>query len=178
MAADGVLSNHTIVTTPMTNSGLEKGLKHHHITMVRAPVGERYVIEEMRKNGWNLGGEQSGHVIFLDDATTGDGILTALKILGIMKRREKPLAILKNIFELYPQSLVNVRVNRKMPLEELVELQTIIKEVESKLAGEGRVFVRHSGTEPIVRILVEGKEQQRVQEFAQLIATTVKRLNG
>ncbi len=153
MAHEKTLQKNKIVTTPMSNMGLEHALRQYGITMVRAPVGDRYVIEMMRKNGLNLGGEQSGHIIFLDQSTTGDGIIAALKVLEAMKRTGKPLSELKNQIQLFPQVREDVRVLRKEPFENFPKITKAILHAESQLREEGRVFVRYSGTESLARVI-------------------------
>ena len=139
------------------------------ISLVRTGVGDRYVVEEMRKHGYNLGGEQSGHLIFLDHSTTGDGSLSALQILAIMLQEERPLSELAAIMERVPQVLVNVRVAEKRPIEELPKVQKAIKNLEKKLGRDGRVLVRYSGTEPKVRVMVEGTDRALIDQHAREI---------
>ncbi|MFL5318752.1 MAG: phosphoglucosamine mutase, partial [Myxococcaceae bacterium] len=147
--------------------------------VVRARVGDRYVVEEMRKNGYSLGGEQSGHLIFLDHATTGDGTLAALQLLAVVCRKQKPVSELASIFEPFPQTLVNVVVQKKRELGELPEVMKLIKSVEQKLGSDGRVLVRFSGTEPKARVMIEGPEQKKNEQYAKEIANAlVKALNG
>jgi phosphoglucosamine mutase len=166
MKRQGHLKHNKIVTTPMSNVGLELALKAEGIEMIRANVGDRFVVEEMRKNGLNLGGEQSGHIIFLDHCTTGDGALAALKVIEIMKRTGKPLSELKKCIPLLPQTLLNIQVQEKRPLESLTTFQAVMKDAENELAGRGRVFVRYSGTEPKVRILVEAEKIEITSRLA------------
>src|SRR6185437_10476665 len=136
----------TVVTTPMSNIGLELTLREHGIKMVRAQVGDRYVVDAMRKGGFNLGGEQSGHIIFLDQSTTGDGIVADLKVLEAMKRTGKPLSELKKAIQLYPQAREDVRVSRREPFENHKEIARSISAAQAALQNKGRVFVRYSGT--------------------------------
>ncbi len=174
MAEEGTLSHKTVVTTPMSNLGMELTLKEHGIAMVRAQVGDRYVVDTMRKNGFNLGGEQSGHIIFLDQSTTGDGIVAALKVLEAMKRTGKKLSELKKGIRLFPQVRNDVRVSKREKLENLPAVQTAIRAGEEALAGRGRIFVRFSGTEPLCRILVEGEDEARIREISERVAQAVR----
>jgi phosphoglucosamine mutase len=178
MAREGALSNNTVVTTPMSNIGLELTLKQAGIKMVRAQVGDRYVVETMRKGGFNLGGEQSGHVIFLDQSTTGDGIVAALKVLEAMRRTGKPLSELKKAIRLLPQVREDVRVSKKDPFEKHAEITKAISQAEEKLKNRGRVFVRYSGTEPLARVMVEGEDMHEIQGLARGIASSIQRLLG
>ena len=157
----GTLKKHAMVTTPMSNVGLEMTLKENGIKMHRANVGDRFVVETMRKEGLNLGGEQSGHIILLDSSTTGDGALAALKMLEIMKRTGKPLSELKKQILLFPQVLLNLKVKEKKALDQLPAYQKAYRHAEETLQGRGRVFVRYSGTEPKLRILVEGENEDQ-----------------
>jgi phosphoglucosamine mutase len=174
MARDGNLQKNTVVTTPMSNLGLELTLKEHGISMVRAQVGDRYVVEMMRKGGFNLGGEQSGHVVFLDQSTTGDGVVAALKVLEAMKRTGKKLSELKKAIQLFPQVREDVRVSRRESLDNFPEIAKAIQDGSDKLKDRGRVFVRCSGTEPLVRIMVEGEDRPQVQTIARTIADVVR----
>src|SRR5438067_8940898 len=146
----------------MSNFGLEAALEPHDGKVVRTKVGDRYVIAEMMKCGYNLGGEQSGHMIFHDYATTGDGIVSALQILRIMAETGKPLSELKRCLNKYPQAQRNLKVKQKPPLEELREVMLKVKETERDLAGAGRVLLRYSGTEPKIRLLLEGRDAEAI----------------
>lgn len=163
------LAGNTLVATIMSNLGLERAMERLGISLVRTGVGDRYVVEEMRKNGYNLGGEQSGHLIFLDHSTTGDGSLSALHILGVMLQEGRPLSELAGLMEKVPQVLVNVRVGEKRPLEELPRVQRAIQNLEEKLGRDGRVLVRYSGTEPKVRVMVEGLDRAMIDQHAREI---------
>lgn len=174
----GKLDQATIVTTPMSNIGLEQSLKTHGITMLRAKVGDRHVVEMMRKSGYKLGGEQSGHIIFLDSATTGDGILAALKVLEVMKRTGKPLSELKQQIKLYPQVLENIKVRERKAVETLPSVQKKIEAAEKKLGTKGRVFVRYSGTEPLIRVMIEGEDDALIRSLAADIAAELKKEIG
>ncbi len=167
-----------VVATVMSNLGLERALAASGIRMTRTPVGDRYVLEEMLRSGANLGGEQSGHVIFLDHATTGDGMLTALLIAAAVLRSGKSICELVEGLEVFPQLLVNVRVRAKRPLEELPEVRDEIGAAESDFAGAGRVLVRFSGTEPLARVMVEGPDHARVEHYAERIAGAIRRSLG
>lgn len=170
----GELGEPIVVSTVMSNLGFEKALQVEGIKLLRAAVGDKYVLEEMIRSGAKLGGEQSGHVIFLDHATTGDGLLTALQVLQVMVETGKPLAELKEGFVSYPQTLVNVRVKNKKPLSEMPAVQAAIAEAEAELAGDGRVLVRFSGTEPLARVMIEGPTQDKVNELANRIADVIR----
>jgi len=171
----GVLTGGAIVTTVMSNLGLERALARCELGLVRTAVGDRYVVEAMRTGGYNLGGEQSGHVVMLDHNTTGDGLLTALQVLAIVRRTGRPLSELVADFERVPQVLVNVSVSRKRPVEDLPEFQKKLDAVEAALGGEGRVLVRYSGTEPKARVMVEGDDEVRVREYAEDLAAELQR---
>jgi phosphoglucosamine mutase len=171
----GKLPGPTVVATVMSNLGLERALKARGIALKRTPVGDKYVLEEMLRGGEVLGGEQSGHVIFLDYATTGDGLLTALRVLEIMRRTSRSLEELTADLHVYPQKLVNVRVARKRPLADLDEVGREIRAAESQFGDTGRVLVRFSGTEPLARVMVEGPDLAQVEGFAQRIAAAIQR---
>jgi phosphoglucosamine mutase len=167
MKESGELKNAGIVTTPMSNIGLEMTMKENGITMHRASVGDRFVVEKMRTEKMNLGGEQSGHIIFLDSSTTGDGALAALKVLEIMKRTGKPLSELKKQIRIFPQTLLNLKVKERKDLEGLPAYQKALKRAVDSLDRKGRVFVRYSGTEPKLRILVESESEHINEKIAQ-----------
>jgi phosphoglucosamine mutase len=173
MIAEGRLNRATLVATVMSNLGLERAMKEAGGRVVRTAVGDRYVVEEMRRNGYNLGGEQSGHLVFLDHATTGDGIIAALRVLAVMVREQKPLSELSRVMTRTPQVLVNVKVARKRPLDELADVQGLIRRVETDLGDEGRVLVRYSGTEAKARVMIEGPDQARIQAQAEEIAAAL-----
>ncbi|MCC7441426.1 MAG: phosphoglucosamine mutase [Bdellovibrionales bacterium] len=174
MKAQGILKRDTVVTTPMSNIGLEVALRDKGIKLVRAQVGDRYVVELMRREGYNLGGEQSGHLVFLDHGTTGDGALAALKVLEVMRRSGKRLSELKKSIRLFPQVTKNVRVTKKPPLSEEPLIQEAIKKAETALKDSGRVFVRFSGTEPVCRVMIEGPDQQGVNDLADGIVQVIR----
>ncbi len=162
-----------VIATVMSNLGLERALKAHGIPLVRMPVGDKYVLEEMRKRDAPLGGEQSGHVIFRDYATTGDGLLTALRVFEVVKQTGSDLDRLTQEIEIYPQRLVNVRFKNKRPLEDLPKTNEEIQRAESEFGDAGRVLVRFSGTEPLARVMVEGPAMDRVEHYAHRIAAAI-----
>lgn len=164
----------TVVATVMSNLGLEKAFAERGIRLVRTAVGDKYVLEEMLRCGAVLGGEQSGHVIFLEYATTGDGLLTALRVLEILRDRGRGLRELVGDLRLYPQVLVNVRVRERRPLEQLPAVLEAIRAAERALGSEGRVFVRYSGTELLARVMVEGPEAELVNDQAARIAAALR----
>ncbi|MEO5968920.1 MAG: phosphoglucosamine mutase [Bdellovibrionia bacterium] len=176
MAREKTLKHNTVVTTPMSNIGLELTLQQYGISMVRAQVGDRYVVDTMRKNGLNLGGEQSGHVVFLDHATTGDGIVAALKVLEAMRRTGKPLSELKKAIRLFPQVREDVRVSRKEPLENHPSIAKAIASAQALLHDKGRVFVRYSGTEPLLRVMLEGENLDQISDLARGIANEIRKV--
>ncbi len=168
------LRKKTLVSTVMSNLGLDVAMRRMGGKMVRTQVGDRYVVEEMRRKGYSFGGEQSGHLVFLDHITTGDGNLAALRLLGIMQKRNKPMSELAKVMESYPQVLKNVRTSSKIDLENLIDFQKIVKKMEKKLGKNGRILVRESGTEPVIRIMIEGEKKNSIQamadELGQMIA--------
>jgi phosphoglucosamine mutase len=171
----GRLKNHTIVSTVMSNLGFYKALEREGIVSVRTPVGDRYVAEEMRKNGYNLGGEQSGHIIFFDYNTTGDGMLTALQLVDTVVQSGKRLSELTSLMRKYPQVLVNVRVADKSGLKDNEEIARAIREAEHKLGENGRVLVRPSGTEPLIRVMAEGPDQKQIESCVREISRVIER---
>ena len=171
----GILRGDAVVATVMSNMGLEKALEKIGLRLVRTKVGDRFVVEEMRRSGYNLGGEQSGHIIFLDHATTGDGILAALQLLSVMKRRGKPLSELAKLVEKFPQVLINVRVKEKKPPHEIPGLAELVSRIEAELGDEGRVLIRPSGTEPKYRVMVEGIDEEKIRAYAQEIASHLEK---
>ncbi len=169
----GKLPNNAIVTTQMSNVGLELALAKVGIKMHRANVGDRFVVEKMKAEKLTFGGEQSGHMIFLDSSTTGDGTLAALKVIELMRRTDKPLSELKNLIELFPQTLLNLKVKTRKDLNLLPTYLKAVESAEKELAGKGRVFVRYSGTEPKLRILVEGVHQETNERIAKNIEEAI-----
>jgi phosphoglucosamine mutase len=170
----GRLQENTLVATVMSNFGLDEALAPLGGKVVRAKVGDRYVIEEMVERNLNLGGEQSGHMIFRDFTTTGDGIISALQILRIMKTTGKPLSELKRCLTKYPQAQRNLRVKEKRPLEELPAVMRLVGDAERELSGKGRVLLRYSGTEPKIRLLIEGRELEQIDRQANRIAEAIQ----
>jgi phosphoglucosamine mutase len=178
LQAQGRLKDQTVVATVMSNLGLELRLREAGIKLVRAAVGDRYVLEGMLRGGYTLGGEQSGHIIFLEHNTTGDGIITALQVLAVLQRTGKPLSALAGCMVKLPQILMNVRVSRKEPLETLPAVQAAIQEAERHLGPEGRLLVRYSGTEPVLRVMAEGKDSSCLQTSAQFVVEAVRSILG
>jgi phosphoglucosamine mutase len=170
----GRLSGDVVVATVMSNIGLEIALRRHRIRLLRTPVGDKYVMEAMQREGSVLGGEQSGHVILAEHLPTGDGLATALAVLRVMADTGRELADLASELVTYPQTLVNVRVREKVPVSAVPEVQAAITRVEAALDGRGRVLVRYSGTEPLLRIMIEGENQATVQAWAEEIAESVR----
>jgi phosphoglucosamine mutase len=170
----GRLTGKTVVATVMSNIGLELALKRHGIRLIRTPVGDKYVMEEMLRGGYVLGGEQSGHVIQTEHLATGDGLATALGVLRIVEATGRSLADLASGLVTYPQTLVNVRVREKMPVESVPAVAAAIRRVEHALAGRGRLLVRYSGTEALLRIMIEGEDQASIQMWAEEIAEAVR----
>ncbi|MGZ8428132.1 MAG: phosphoglucosamine mutase, partial [Candidatus Deferrimicrobiaceae bacterium] len=170
MARRKKLKKNTVVATVMSNIGLELFLRERKIRMVRAPVGDRYVVEAMRAGGYNFGGEQSGHMIFLDHATTGDGVLAALQVLAVMVESGKRLAELGNKMVPLPQILVNLKLKHRVPLEKMPRFQKAKAEFEKKLGRRGRILVRYSGTEPVLRIMVEGEDRKETEKIVNALA--------
>ncbi|MGH7412285.1 MAG: phosphoglucosamine mutase [Candidatus Methylomirabilis sp.] len=175
---EGRLTDDTVVATVMSNIGLEVAMREAGIKVVRTPVGDRYVLEEMLAKRYALGGEQSGHIIFLEHNTTGDGIVTALQVLATMRRQAKPLSELSACMTSYPQVLVNVQVRRRSALEELSRVQETIRAAEARLGKTGRVLVRLSGTEPVARVMVEGQDHRTIERLAQEIALVIEKELG
>jgi phosphoglucosamine mutase len=168
------LKNNILITTVMSNIGLSIALKKMGIEHIKSKVGDRYVLEEMQKKGAIIGGEDSGHIIFLEHNTTGDGILSALQLLAVIKKENKPLSELSKVMEVFPQVLINVNVKSNPPLEEQPEIINAIKEVEKELGDKGRVLVRYSGTQSLCRVMVEGPTLKETEGFAEKIAEIIK----
>ncbi len=173
-----VLKQNTLVATVMSNMGLDIAVRKAGGKIVKTAVGDRYVVEEMRNGGYNLGGEQSGHMIFLDYNTTGDGILSALQLLAVMRREGKPLSELAEVMIPLPQVLVNTRVSEKKDIMTIEPVAKAIRDVESKLGNEGRVLIRYSGTEPLLRVMLEGQDKYEITSWANEIADLVKQHLG
>jgi phosphoglucosamine mutase len=178
LAARGQLKGGLVVTTVMANVGLDRALAEAGIRAEKTQVGDRYVLEEMRRVGANLGGEQSGHLIFLDRSTTGDGLISALQLLAIMRETGQSLGELSRCLTKFPQVLLNVEVRQKPPLGAIPGLESRIKEVEAGLDGRGRVLVRYSGTEPLARVMIEGEERDQVETLARELAGIIQRAIG
>jgi phosphoglucosamine mutase len=174
MLRRSILKNKTLVATVMSNMGLDIAVRKAGGAVVKTAVGDRYVVEEMRKGGFNLGGEQSGHMIFLDHSTTGDGILSALQLLAVMRRDGKPLSELAKLMIALPQVLVNARVAEKRDIMTIPEIASRVGDVEKKLGNEGRVLIRYSGTEPLLRVMIEGQDKYEITTWANEIAEMVK----
>ncbi len=173
LAEKGKLCKRTVVATVMSNMGLEVALRNMGIALVRTAVGDRYVVERMTQDQLNLGGEQSGHIVFMDHSTTGDGILSALQVLSVMLETDKPLSELKTVMERFPQTLKNVKVVQKRNLREIPEVTDRVERVEKLLGNEGRCLIRPSGTEPVIRIMIEGRDEQLIEELAEDLATLI-----
>jgi len=173
LVARGRLAGGAVVATVMSNLGLERSLAEVGLGLVRTRVGDRYVVDRMRQEGYNFGGEQSGHLIFLDHATTGDGVLAALQLLAVMVEQGKPLSELARVMEAVPQVLHNVRVREKVPVDRLPSVARAIREAEEALGADGRVLVRYSGTEPKLRVMVEGDNEDRIRAMAERICSAV-----
>ncbi|QQY79334.1 phosphoglucosamine mutase [Keratinibaculum paraultunense] len=174
------LNKNTIVGTVMTNMGLDVYLKEAGMNIVKTAVGDRYVIEEMLSNGYNLGGEQSGHIIFLDYNTTGDGLLTGLQLIQVMKESKKSMSQLNNIMTQFPQVLINAKVDndKKEIILEDEFIKEEIKKIEDMFQGEGRVVIRPSGTEPLIRIMIEGKDKEKIENIANGLAKLIEEQIG
>ncbi|EAE7733155.1 phosphoglucosamine mutase [Listeria monocytogenes] len=170
----GLLNNNTIVSTVMSNLGFYKGLKELEIEDVQTAVGDRYVVEAMREGNYNLGGEQSGHIIFLDHNTTGDGLLSGIQLINVMKATGKKLSELAAEMKTFPQKLENIRVSDKNHVTDNPKVSKVIGEVEAEMAGNGRVLVRPSGTEPLVRVMVEAATKKETDEYCERISAVVR----
>ncbi len=175
MKSTGELKNNGVVTTPMSNIALELLFKKYEIKTIYTKVGDRYIMEEMIKNDYNLGGEQSGHIIFLDNTNTGDGIISALKLLTIMVKTDKPLSELRKIIEPYPQALFNVEVPYRKNIDEMAKVSKKIDHFNEVLKNRGRIFVRYSGTQNYLRVLVEGKNDEEINRIGNEIKEEIER---
>ncbi len=178
MKKNNTLKGNRVIATVMSNFGLEQFLEKEKISLTRVQVGDRYVVEEMVKTGANLGGEQSGHLLFLDHATTGDGLLAALQVLSVMKRREQPLSKLKKIITLMPQLLVNLKVSKREDFQRIPSVQKKMQQAEKLLSGKGRLLLRYSGTEPLIRIMVEGENETVLVQIANDLKEEIGRSLG
>ena len=175
---EGRLKGSTLVTTVMSNMGLDAAMEKSGIKVVKTAVGDRYVLERMLKDGYNFGGEQSGHIIFLDYNTTGDGLITASQILALMKLSGRPLSELTQVITIFPKVLINIRVREKKELSSIPSVQKQIKAFEQRLDGTGRLLVRYSGTEPVIRIMVEGESDEEIHQIAGELAETIQTALG
>ena len=171
----GLLAKSTLVATPMSNMGLEIALKKKGIQTVYAGIGDRSVVDLMRKQSYNLGGEQSGHIIFTDHGSTGDGVIAALSVLGLLKRSGQPLSQIRNVMSVVPQVLKNVRVNQKPALETVPVIHEHIQKVKAKLGDSGRLLVRYSGTEPLCRVMIEGEDNTLIHSLADDLVSTIQK---
>jgi phosphoglucosamine mutase len=173
MHRENRLKKNTVVATVMSNIGLDIALKKEGIKMIRAAVGDRYILEEMLQHGYNFGGEQSGHILFFDLNTTGDGILSALQVLAAMKKSNKKLSELSTIMQRFPQVIENVEVKDKKDLDSVPEIKKAIADAEKTLSDKGRVLVRYSGTQPLCRVMVEGQDEKEIKGIAQNLAQLI-----
>lgn len=178
MAEQKCLPNNTVVATQMSNVGLDHLMKKNGINVIRTDVGDKYVVEAMRSGGYTVGGEQSGHIIFLDHTTTGDGLVASLSVLAVMKHKNKKLSELNKVMEDVPQVLINTRVTHRKELSEIASYQKLISQINDELKGEGRTFVRFSGTEPLVRVLVEGPDRRKISQYAEEVASLLQKELG
>jgi phosphoglucosamine mutase len=177
LKAHHALKNQRVVATSMSNLGLERALAREDISLARAAVGDRYVLEEMLKSGNNLGGEQSGHIIFLDDSPAGDGLLTAVKVACLVALRGSLGALVEGLKD-YPQKIVNVKVKTKPPLDSLPQVARALAEAEAALGDNGRIVLRYSGTEPLARVMVEAEHQADVDKYSESIADALRSTIG
>jgi phosphoglucosamine mutase len=175
MKARRQLRKNTVVATVMSNMGFEIAMRQAGIKLIRTQVGDRYILECMREKGYNLGGEQSGHLIFLDHTTTGDGILSALQVLAVMKKKGRPLSELAAVMSTLPQVLVNVTVERRRELDSIPIIRKAIADAEKKLAGKGRILVRFSGTQALCRVMIEGPSQKEITAMANELAEVIRK---
>jgi phosphoglucosamine mutase len=178
LKARGLLAGNVVVATTMSNMGLEAAFRRDDIEMLRAPVGDKYVLEMMQKRNASLGGEQSGHMLFPHLATTGDGLLTALVVLDIVRRSGKPLHELVRDLKVFPQVIVNVHVREKTPLDAIPSIAETIREAETDLRESGRVVVRYSGTEALARVMIEAESEDAMHTHADRIADAIRRELG
>ncbi len=175
MVRTGNLKGKTVVATVMSNLGLEKFLERHGVRLLRTKVGDRYVVEKMLDGGFNVGGEQSGHIIFLDFNTTGDGPITASQVLSLMKSGNAPLSRLSSRIKLFPQVLMNVEVEKKQDVRSVPEIEGAVKKAEERLGGRGRVLVRASGTEPKIRVMLEGEDEKLITKLGKDISKVIRK---
>jgi phosphoglucosamine mutase len=175
MKAEGNLRNNLVIRTVMSNIGLGIAFQELGIDSVMAPVGDRYVLEEMQSRGALIGGEDSGHLIFMQHHTTGDGIITALQLAAVMQKEGKPLSELAAIMKVYPQVLINIDTKSRPEIADVPEIMQAIRDVEAKLGDKGRVLVRYSGTQNLCRVMVEGPTQEETNAYSRQIAEVVKK---
>ncbi len=178
LSRNNQLNQNTVVATVMSNMGLEEALVRHNIKVVRTEVGDKKVVERMVNSGYNFGGEQSGHIVYLNNNPTGDGILTSLMILKMMKDSKKKLSELANIYHRYPQVLLNVRVKEKKSFEEIDGLSDCLEKFENELSASGRIFLRYSGTEPLARVMIEGKNKEQIETMAAKLGAIIRNSIG
>ncbi|MBS4770074.1 phosphoglucosamine mutase [Carnobacteriaceae bacterium zg-ZUI240] len=178
LASQGRLAKNTIVSTVMSNLGFHKAIEEADLNTVKTAVGDRYVVEEMRKNGYTLGGEQSGHIVFLDLNTTGDGILSGVQLLNVMKQTGKKLSELADEVTIYPQLLVNIKVSQKDTAMDVPEIKAIVEKMEVEMNGQGRILVRPSGTEPLLRVMAEAPTDELCHYYVETIADVVRATIG
>lgn len=171
----GKLSDHTIVATVMSNLGFQKACERNGMKVVRTQVGDKYVVEEMLKNGYDLGGEQSGHIVFMKHATTGDGILTSLMLMGVMIEKKRDLSGLADEMPVYPQMLKNIRVTDKRKAQADEQVQAAVNAVKEELGDNGRILVRESGTEPLVRVMVEAGTTELCDKLTDQVIEVIKK---
>ena len=174
LMAQGKLAGNTVVATVMSNLGLERALAANRVKLLRTAVGDRYVVEAMREGGFTFGGEQSGHIVFLQEATTGDGLLAALQVLSVMVQEGRPLSELASLMTRFPQVLLNFTVDRKVPIDQLPAVVAAIGKVEKAMGRDGRVLVRYSGTEAKARVMIEGADEQTIRVYAEDIAECMR----
>lgn len=174
----GWLARNTLVTTVMSNLGLDIAMRKRGIDIVKTPVGDRYVVEAMKSQGYNLGGEQSGHLIFLDHNSTGDGLISALQLLAILKRRDQPLSEIASVVKKLPQVIKNVKIREKKSIDSMSGVAKVISDIEEKLSDAGRVLVRYSGTENLLRVMLEGEDEKQLKDFASRICGEVEKEIG
>jgi phosphoglucosamine mutase len=178
MLQQNQLKNNTLVATVMSNMGLDIAMRKAGGKVIKTAVGDRYVVEEMRRGGYNLGGEQSGHMIFLDHITTGDGVLSALQLLAVIQSRGKTLSELAEVMIPLPQVLLNVRVAQKQDIMAVPEIAALVQDIEQKLGDDGRLLIRYSGTEPLLRVMLEGQDKYEITTWAKEIIDAVERKLG
>jgi phosphoglucosamine mutase len=178
LASRGLLKGGTVVTTVMANLALDRVLTEAGVRIAKVAVGDRYVLEEMLRIGANLGGEQSGHLLFLDHTTTGDGIVSALQLIGVMRETGSPLGELSRCLTKFPQVLLNVAVKSKPPVDSIPGLAERARGFEAEMNGAGRILLRYSGTEALLRVMIEGEEQARIERMAEELAGIVRQSIG